>query len=186
MQPYYDIILNKIPIESKRILDVGAGYGIFGYILKQTRKAEVDAIEPFHYDLLHYNEVHRKTWQEWIKNWDLNKYDVIISTEMIDHLSLQEAEEFLEEAKLVANLVIIATPFSFTRQENYDNNKYQIHKSLITKEMFKKHGYKIEILATVKMPRMNARIIYSKKLIPFVKLVKAVPTNIIAWWEKHE
>ena len=185
LQPYYDTILNKIPLETKRILDVGAGYGIFGFILKKTRNATIDVVEPFEYELEHYNEIFRETWQDWFKNWNKIKYDVLISTEMIEHLDIKEAEEFLEQAKLVAEMVIIATPITFTEQSDYDHNEFQLHKSLITKEMLTNHDYNLEIYGSLNSQFLQLKAIYRRKLINLFRIIGIKPTNIIAWWKKQ-
>jgi hypothetical protein len=89
IQPYYDLVLNKIPIGCKTVLDVGAGYGIFGFIIKQSRKCTIDAVEPFDYLNKHYDHVFKLEWKDFHNGYvgsDTSKYDVLVSTEMIEHL----------------------------------------------------------------------------------------------------
>ena len=51
IEQYYDYILSLIPKDTESVLDIGAGSGIFGYILTKTRSIKrLDAIEPFAYD----------------------------------------------------------------------------------------------------------------------------------------
>jgi len=140
IQPYYHILLGYIPQKSKSVLDVGAGYGIFGFIIKKTRDVTLDCIEPFYTDLPHYNKVYRGTWNEVKLD---RKYDVIVATEVIEHMNKDDALRFLDDVKIYGNRVIIATPKEFETQTMYDSNPYQAHKSVITKSEFEDHGYNV-------------------------------------------
>src|SRR3990167_2402833 len=79
IQPYYHLILDRVPRDATTFLDVGAGSGIFGFILTRTRDVkQLDAIEPFGYELDHFNHVFRMTWKEWYSNQP-SIYDVLNS-----------------------------------------------------------------------------------------------------------
>ena len=132
IQPYYDLVLNMIPKDTKTILDVGSGYGIFGYILRKSRDLDLlVSLDPFHYFHGHYDKSYITTWKDYYQNH--SQYtDVLVSTEMIEHLPKSEALTFLNEAKVSTQHVIIATPFEFTNQESYDNNEYQRHRCNVT------------------------------------------------------
>jgi 2-polyprenyl-3-methyl-5-hydroxy-6-metoxy-1,4-benzoquinol methylase len=131
-----------VPRDAITFLDVGAGSGIFGFILSRTRDCKrLDAIEPFGYELDHFHNVYKMTWQEWFsKNTIL--YDVIISTECIEHMSKEDAISFLDEVKYIAKNIIIATPIKFEEQKPYDGNEYQRHKCVISESEFIERGYK--------------------------------------------
>ena len=139
IQPYYHVLLGYIPLDVQTVLDVGAGYGIFGYIIKKTRKCTITAIEPFYNNLPH-DYIYTTTWQDW---YDKHKehYDVVIATELIEHLLPLEALLFLQQAKEVADRVIIGTPIKFEEQPAYDGNEYQKHLSVISEDQFKELGY---------------------------------------------
>ncbi len=139
IQPYYHLLLQMIPNDTKTLLDVGAGYGIFGYIIKKTRNlSRLDAVEPFYTDLPHYDNVYKTIWKD--AKFDIS-YDVLVATEVIEHMEKTDALKFLEDCKKVANHVIIATPKKFESQNAYDKNEYQTHKCVISKKEFKKAGY---------------------------------------------
>ena len=141
IQPYYHLILDRVPKNATTFLDVGAGNGIFGFILKKTRDCkQLDAIEPFSYELDHFDRVYRMTWKEWL---DISSnYDVIIATESIEHMSLDDAISFIKEVKELARNVVIATPMKFSEQKDYDGNEYQRHKCVISETDFTSNGYK--------------------------------------------
>lgn len=189
IQPYYDLILNEIPLNAKVILDVGAGYGIFGFILKKSRDVEVTAIEPFDYDLDHYDFSYQMTWDKFYNSVKLYglKYDVLVSTEMIEHLRKPQAVSFLGEVKDRANHIIIATPYNWEQQEHYDGNEFQEHKCLVTINDFKYHNYKVKLLGTITIKGLVGRIYFHPKWLKILKLIGVKPTNIIATWSaKYE
>ena len=141
IQPYYHLILDRVPKNATTFLDVGAGNGIFGFILKKTRECKrLDAIEPFNYELNHFDKVYRMTWKEWLNN--PSNYDVIIATESIEHMDLDDAISFIKQAKELARNVVIATPVHFSEQKDYDGNEYQRHKCVISESDFIFNGYK--------------------------------------------
>lgn len=143
IEPYYDLVLNMIPKNAKSILDIGAGSGIFGYILRKTRQAQLTAIEPFSYDLTHYDRVINSTWQDAIPQSN----DIVIALEVIEHMDKSDALDFLTYCKDICNsMVIISTPFVFEQQPEYDNNPYQKHRCNITIDDFLKHKYKVYLI----------------------------------------
>jgi hypothetical protein len=181
IQPYYDLILNQIPTDAKSILDVGAGYGIFGNILKNSRHdATLEAVEPFpEYDLHHYSHTYRMEWEKFYNTHE-GKYDVLVSTEMIEHLPKEKAVDFLVQAKRKARKVIIATPYEWEQQDPYDNNEYQIHRCLMTVNDFINQGYSVRLLGTITKKGLTGRIYFHPKWLKFLKLIGVKPTNIIA------
>lgn len=152
IEPYYDLILNEIPKDVKDVLEVGCGSGILGFIIKQTRQCKVLGIEPFDYDLGHYDSCYRGTWQEWINSECVfspsYRYGCIVSTECIEHMEKKDALVFLQEAKKIAEKVVIATPYKFDHQPAYDNNPHQVHKSLITVKDFQSLGYQVKFVSS--------------------------------------
>jgi hypothetical protein len=183
IQPYYDLILSRIPTDAKTILDVGAGYGINGFIMKRSRDAIVEAIEPFPYNIDHYDFIYRMTWKEYVETEKYKKkFDVIVSTEAIEHMSEQDGLSFLVQARELARKVIVATPYDFEKQEAYDGNDYQLHRSHWSIEDFGIPGYKCHILGTFHMKGLTARIHFHPKWLKVLKLFGVKPTNIIAEW----
>lgn len=147
IEPYFDLVLNEVPVNARTIIDVGAGSGIFGFILKKTRDCHVTAIEPFGYQLGHYDLHYKTTWQDFFQRFDgLQTFDVLVSTECIEHMKRSDALDFLNNAKRVAKKVIITTPSKFQQQPEYDDNEFQKHRCLITPQDFKKNGYSLRFL----------------------------------------
>lgn len=181
MQPYYDLVLNKIPLDTESLIDVGSGYGIFGYIISKARNLKsLTSIEPFDYSVDFYDTNHKITWQEFYKSkLNLDKVDVIISTEMIEHLSKKDALLFLHQAKQKAKKVIIVTPYSFENQNAYDDNKYQKHNCVISVNDFITEGYKVELLGVFSVKGLIARLYFHYKWVRVLRFFGIKPTNII-------
>ena len=55
IQSYYDVLLQHIPLDTESLIDVGSGYGVFGYILSKARSIKsLISIEPYDYETSHY------------------------------------------------------------------------------------------------------------------------------------
>ena len=186
IQPYYDLILYHVPIDTESLIDVGSGYGVFGYILSKARDIKrLISIEPFDYTTSHYNEQHKMTWGEYYKT-DPDPVDVIVSTEMIEHLTKEDALLFLQQVKKKAKTVIIATPFKFSDQDAYDDNDYQKHKCVLTVKDFEDHGYKVSLMGVwggIASRYFATRFYYNIKISTVLKLLGVKPSNIIGVWK---
>ena len=185
MQPYYDLILNKIPLDTDLLIDVGSGYGVLGYILSQTRDiATMISVDPVkRYDQPFFKKQYNMTWAVFNKHEEFH-VDVIVSTEMIEHMDKKDALLFLDEVKWRSRKVIIATPYYFTEQEKYDENEFQSHRCSISVNEFKEKGYDVTLVGSFITRFLIARVSYNPKLVNMLKLIGIKPTNIIAEWKK--
>lgn len=188
ISPYFDLVLNEIPKETKSLLDVGAGNGIFGLIVKKTRNLDkIDCVEPFNYDLHHFDTIYKQTWSTyWAENNSKSQYDVIICLETIEHMTKDKVEEFLYEARQMAKKIIIVTPYYFQQQNTYDGNELQKHQSLVTIDDLKSHGYKIRLIGTWKITKLlSFRVFYHYKLKTLLRIFGIKPTNIMGIFDKR-
>ena len=187
IQPYYDLLLDHIPLDTETLIDVGSGYGIFGYIISKARNVKkLISIDPFNYIVPHYTDHYCRTWQEFYLSISFDfKVDVIVSTEMIEHMDKGEAMMFLDQVKKVADKVIIATPYKFEEQEPYDGNEFQLHKCVITSDDLKELGYSVYYFGTSSFPpKVRAsRKLYQTRKVSKIKFGMK-PTNLIGVWEK--
>ena len=179
ISPYLDIVLDEVSLDAKKILEVGCGYGIFGFILKKTRRdATVEGIEPFDYSLGHYDKLYKMDWKTFFKDNEYD-YNVIICNETVEHMEKCDALDFLDQAKSIAPKVIVGTPYQFDQQDAYDGNPYQVHKCVITEKDFHKKGYVTKRLGFSK----NGIRYYHEPSIQS-KLLRVTPMNIIAVYNK--
>ena len=124
-----------------RILDVGAGEGTYYDLLSDYFK-NIDAVEVFKpyidkYNLKDkYNEVFNKN----IKDFKYVYYDAIIFGDIIEHLSIEEAQEVLDYAKDRCKELIVAVPYQ-NKQGIEEGNVYEIHKQddLTPKNMLERY-----------------------------------------------
>ncbi len=179
IDPYLDLVLNEIPVDTKTILEVGCGSGIFGFILKKTRDAKIVGVEPFAYELDHYDFIYQMTWKKFFK---MNQaFDVLVCNETVEHMEKKDALDFLDEAKTVADKVIITTPHKFDQQPAYDDNPFQVHQCMISKEEFEKNEYGVKQIGfNIK----NGIRMYSESTM-YSKLLQINPTNLIAIYNKN-
>lgn len=184
VQPYYDLILNKIELDTEILIDVGSGQGILGYMISRARDiATLISVEPYkQYNQPHFNKQYNMTWHDFIELTDY-KADVIISTEMIEHMEKKDALLFLEQVKSRAVKVIIVTPYYFSEQEKYDDNDLQSHRCSISVNEFKENGYNVTLVGSFITRHVIARVCYNSKLRFLLGLIGIKPTNIIAEWE---
>lgn len=79
-----------VPIESKRILEIGAGYGALGRILAKRGTMEMDAVEINPAAGSHLEGVYRKYWIGDIQTLALDgaatEYDCIVFPDVLEHL----------------------------------------------------------------------------------------------------
>lgn len=78
-------------------------------------------------------------------------YDVVICLDMLEHVTLQEAEKILEQLKRICRKkVLIFTPSEYKDNKEATQNawdlgtcEYQNHKCLLTSEILQKHGFRV-------------------------------------------
>jgi len=161
--PYVCKAVNKI--KPKSILDVGIGFGVYGYLFRDyvdvcktmnsSRESQIDiknwstkidgieVCNGFITDIhrLIYNNIYIGDAKDVIKK--LGNYDFIFLGDVLEHFEKDEGRRFLNEVYERANImVIIITPSSFFEQEDYFNNPYSIHRSFWGRDDFKMFSYR--------------------------------------------
>lgn len=107
---------------STRILDVGAGSGTYGALLKPHYRI-VDALEIFpdyveNFNLRGvYSEVHMGD----ILDFDWSSYDYIVMGDVVEHLRAEDAQRLLQAMHLRGKKVMMAVPYMFEQGEEYGN-----------------------------------------------------------------
>ena len=122
-----EYLISNFPPNSK-ILDVGAGCGTYYYLLKDYFK-DIEAVEVFKPNIIIYdlkNKYH-KVYNVDIKDFEYGNYDIIIFGDVIEHLSIEEAQRVLEYAYNHSKDMIVAVPY-LLEQGIEEDNIYEIHK----------------------------------------------------------
>lgn len=151
-----------LPAPQFKILDVGAGFGKWGFLIrdsfdvmsfqnfkKKDWKIDITAIEPFSKCITPlqeqiYNKIIKKDFFS-CKN-ELEKYDLAIFGDVIEHFEKEKGYEVLDKLLEYTDNIIVSTPNGFLPQGAWGDNELEIHKSGWTIEDFKKYNiveYKI-------------------------------------------
>ncbi len=121
--------------ENATILDVGAGCGNYYNLLHDYFK-NIDAVEVFRPNIDNYEleKKYREVYNSNIKDFKYSDYDIIIFGDIIEHLTVKEAQKVLKYAYSKCNEMIVAVPYMCVQGE-YGGNIYEIHKQNdLTKE----------------------------------------------------
>lgn len=139
--------LEKKYTENARILDVGAGSGTYYNLLSDYFKI-IDAVEIFWPNIVDnkLEDKYNKVYNADIVNFEYDFYDIIIFGDIIEHLSIEDADKVLKYAKDRCREMIVAVPYQYPQGEEY-GNIYEIHKQddLTPQIMYERYPY-LELL----------------------------------------
>ena len=124
------MILRKIPLDTKSLLDLGCGRGIIAAICRSHRDIErlvgVDIFEPY------LERLNKYRFYDQVLKHDLNQplpfddrsFEIVVAAEVVEHLEKEKALNLIQEAERVGSRkVIITTPnFFCAEQGEHDNN----------------------------------------------------------------
>lgn len=114
----------------KKILDVGAGSGYYGRILKNST-AVLDAAEIWEPSVKYLLTT---GWYNWITSLDIREYeyelgvyDLVIFGDVLEHLSIEDAIRVFIYAHSHAKYVLVSIPNSLYPQEALYGNDHERH-----------------------------------------------------------
>lgn len=125
------------------ILDVGAGDGKWRDLLKEY---VMDGVEVFEPNIERYGlkDKYREVFNIDIKDFKYDWYDLVIFGDVIEHLTVEEAQEVLRYAYKHSKEVIVAVPYCYKQGIEY-GNVYEIHKQDdLTPEIMKERYPELE------------------------------------------
>ena len=110
------------------VLDVGAGSGTY-YNLLGDYFTKMDAVEIFRPNIEKYRlkEKYRNVYNNDIRDFKYEFYDIIIFGDVLEHLEVKEAQKVLKYALKRCREVIVAVPYCY-EQGIEEGNVYEIHK----------------------------------------------------------
>ena len=97
----------NFPLESS-ILDVGAGDGKWRYLLRKY--PNMDAVEAYGPNL-QWLTGYRKAFHADIRDFRYDRYDLIIFGDVLEHLSVKDAQAALDYAWPRCRDMVVAVPF---------------------------------------------------------------------------
>ena len=127
--------------DTATVLDVGACDGVWRRLLPEYT---MDAVEAFLPNLARLKG-YRALYNADIRNFHYDWYDLIIFGDVIEHLSVVEAQEVLRYADTRCEDMIIAVPWRYPQGAIYDN-PYEVHiQDDLTAELFVERypGYEV-------------------------------------------
>ena len=114
--------------ENATILDVGAGCGTYYNLLHDYFKT-IHAVEVFKPNIDDYNlnDKYEAVFNIDIKDFEYGFYAIIIFGDVIEHLTVEEAQKVLKYAYDRCDEMIVAVPYEM-EQGIAEDNVYEIHK----------------------------------------------------------
>jgi 2-polyprenyl-3-methyl-5-hydroxy-6-metoxy-1,4-benzoquinol methylase len=156
--------------DPKSVLDVGIGFGKYGFLAREYSdvcrlryfawETQVDGIEIFKKYIGNiqrsiYNNIYigdaldvlkeSYTDMEYAIRPLLPYYDILICSDMLEHLKPTAGYEFLELCKMRAKQSIIIVPQNPSKQQPHYGNEHERHLSGYTKNFLLKYGPTLEI-----------------------------------------
>lgn len=119
-------------------LDVGAGDGKWANMLNDY--LIMDAVEAFPPNVVNYQltKKYRNTNITDIRTFKYNWYDLVIFGDVIEHLSVEDAQKVINYAADRCRNILIAVPFEYKQGAIY-GNPYEVHiQDDLTPELFNK------------------------------------------------
>lgn len=120
-----DYLIKTVPKDSS-CLDVGACDGIWSDLLRNHLK--MVAVEIFEPNIIQWKleQKYVEVFNEDIRAFEYDHYDVIIFGDVIEHMTVEDAQSVLAYAYDRADEIIVAVPFCFKQGEIY-GNPYERH-----------------------------------------------------------
>lgn len=131
-----DFIICSLP-QGSTCLDVGACDGEYWNLLHEH--LTMDGCEIFVPNIVKYNliEKYRVVHPCNIKGLEYDYYDLIIFGDVIEHMTVEDAQAVLEYAKQHSNMIVVAVPFLYHQEAMY-GNIYEKHiQDDLTDEIFR-------------------------------------------------
>lgn len=130
------------------VLDVGCGSNsplknFSGRFYSEGVDAFLPSIEKSKEKGIH-NRYHKMDVLDIGNKFGGNSFDCVVALDLIEHLGKKDGMKLISKMENIAGKkVIIFTPNGFVRQEEYDGNRHQVHKSGWSVHEMKKMGYDV-------------------------------------------
>lgn len=155
---FYYKVLSDYLTDIKSVLDVGCGSNSpLRRVEKHFYSTGVDAFMPSiaKSKRLKIHDAYKKgNVLEINKLFQKKQFDVVIALDLIEHLEKKQGYELIKKMCVLAKKkIIIMTPNGFYKQDPYDGNKWQIHKSGWTVDDFEELGFTVRGIRGIKWLR---------------------------------
>lgn len=122
------------------ILDVGAGSGTYSKLLGKFFP-NIDAVEIYRPNITDYNlfSLYRFVSNRSIVGLEYPFYDLIIFGDVIEHLSVEDAQKVLEYASERCHNLIVAVPYSYKQDGNENEHEHHIQSDLTQENVLERY-----------------------------------------------
>jgi len=116
-----DRIIDKFNPQTE-ILDVGAGSGVYSDLLWSTFR-KIDALEifPNYIQMFELEKRYRSVIQADINHFNFDGYELLIMGDILEHLTVEDAQKILSKIKSNNQGVMIAVPYLYEQGEEFGN-----------------------------------------------------------------
>jgi AdoMet dependent proline di-methyltransferase len=129
------IVKHLTALNPKSILDIGAGAGKYGTLLRSALPdCKIDAVEPTRdyidrFDLRSiYNTVFELNIDQYLEIHPKNRYDVVIIGDMLEHVYRSKVVDYLDFLLYKNSWVLCIWPTNYP-QDDFNGNGYECHRS---------------------------------------------------------
>lgn len=137
LDDYIDSFLLENYPEDYTILDIGPYDGRWSDSLHNHFK-HIDAVEAFepYIERFKLKEKYNNIFVSDIREFEFKHYDIIILGDVLEHMPIKDAQKLLEKLYPKCKQLLVIIPYEYP-QDEYDNNKFQIHyQEDLTDEIF--------------------------------------------------
>ena len=119
--------LDNVPT-SKRILDVGPGQGTYSDLLR-SHGYRMDAVEVWapYVDQFNLRAKYDNVYIANIIDFEWYKYDFIILGDILEHLSVEDAEDLIAKMQMYGIRCMVAIPYMMAQDGAEYGNEYETH-----------------------------------------------------------
>ena len=126
---FLDWVLNNVGRE-ERILDVGFGGGVYGKILKAFYYEHIDGVDVWGENIneMGLNFIYDNIFIENVKDFEFDRYDLIIMGDVLEHMSLEDSKTLLNKfINGKTSKLFILVQYMYENHNEWRGNPYEVH-----------------------------------------------------------
>lgn len=185
-------VMKLIPdnIDGTIVLDVATGLGNWGYQIRTKKKGSPILIGldiwPPYVEKVNQMNIYDELIICDARNPPLRSksIDIVIACEVLEHISLDEADRFLNELEaLYRNILIVSTPLGFSDQGIVEDNPYQKHLSVWYEKELQNRNYETKTISMYPLPIDLQFLLNLRRIAIKLLLGRHSSTHLIIAWK---
>jgi hypothetical protein len=145
-------------VRTNTVLDIGGGDGKWGYVLGEYFQ-KIDCVEIFEPYVERFNlkEIYREVFLGNFLEFEFDYYDVIIMGDVFEHVTREQATEWLNKVKDKCGELIIVVPFEYRQDWDgvYENVYGHHHQPDLTPENMIERYPMLSLMKWTDLPAIN-------------------------------